>query len=40
MDINGTPKAELHYHLDCISAELCWRFTKRNHLSMPFQTEE
>lgn len=40
MDINRTPKAELHYHLDCISAELCWRFTNRNHLSMPFQTEE
>ena len=38
--IQNTPKAELHYHIDCIGPELCWKFTQRNHLEMPFHSLE
>lgn len=34
--IKNCPKAELHYHIDCISPELFVRFSKRNHMELPF----
>lgn len=34
------PKAELHYHIDCISPELFIRFSKRNGKSLPFRSEK
>lgn len=36
--IRDLPKAELHYHIDCISPELCWKFSQRNRIEMPFSS--
>ncbi|CAM3206672.1 adenosine deaminase [Paenibacillus taichungensis] len=32
------PKAELHYHIDCISPELFWRFSQRNGIDVPINS--
>lgn len=34
------PKAELHYHIDCISPDLFLRFLKRNGMEVPFRSKE
>ncbi|MDO4648147.1 MAG: adenosine deaminase [Eubacteriales bacterium] len=38
--IRAIPKAENHYHLDAISAELMWKFANRNHVEIPYQSLE
>lgn len=37
--IRQCPKTELHYHIDNISRELFARFSKRNGMELPFQTQ-
>lgn len=34
------PKAELHYHIDCIPPELFVRFAERNGMTVPFRSGE
>ncbi|OMF45815.1 adenosine deaminase [Paenibacillus peoriae] len=36
--ITECPKAELHYHIDCISPELFWKFSQRNGIELPIKT--
>jgi adenosine deaminase len=38
--VKEIPKGENHYHIDCISPELTWKFTVRNNLNMPFKSLE
>lgn len=34
------PKAELHFHIDCISPDLFLKFSKRNGMDVPFRSRE
>lgn len=38
--IQACPKAEVHYHIDCISKELFIKFANRNGMELPFSNEE